>query len=216
MRAAAVVWKHLVSLLFPEGEEVARLHALTPEDLWREVHKAPDVHEPDIYALFDYKDETMKALIWRLKYKKDTRTAALLGEVLAAFIEEIVNDIGELSRFENPVLVPIPLSQKRLESRGYNQASLLIEEARKYLPDCVALPSALVKTKDTPPQTDLSREERLSNITGCFIVPSPQSVQGQSIIVVDDVTTTGSTLHEAMQTLRKAGARNVIGVAVAH
>lgn len=216
MRAAAALWERFVSLLFPEGEEVARLHALTPEDLWREVHKAPDVHEPDIYALFDYKDETMKALIWRLKYKKDTRATALLGEVLATFIEEVVSDIGELSRFESPVLVPIPLSQKRFRARGYNQASLLIEEALKKLPGCVLLSSALLKTRDTPLQTNLTREERRSNIAGCFITPSPKGVQGQSIIVVDDVTTTGSTLCEAMNTLRKAGARNVIGIAIAH
>lgn len=207
------LWSHVLSILFPESAEVERLHALTQEELWQSARAAPDIVEQNVYALFSYSDKTAKALIWRLKYKKDARAAALLGSVLATYIEEILEDIDLLSHFENPLFVPVPLSHGRQRQRGYNQCSLLIEEAQKLLPFEVSH-AALRKIRETAAQTTLKdKKEREKNLSGCF--EASEEATGRNVILIDDVTTTGSTFREATAALKAAGAREVIAIALA-
>jgi predicted amidophosphoribosyltransferase len=74
---------------------------------------------------------------------------------------------------------------------------------------------ALSKQKDTAPQTTLSKERRLKNIAGSFNADK-NIITGRNIILIDDVLTTGSTIKEAETTLKKAGAKNVLCVSLAH
>ena len=105
----------------------------------------------------------------------------------------------------------IPLHEKRLKKRGFNQSELL---ARHFCGG-VNLPliPALTKKAETKIQHTLSREARKKNLSGCFAADK-KAVQGKTLILIDDVITTGATLDEATSALKKAGAANVYCLAV--
>ncbi len=104
------------------------------------------------------------------------------------------------------LILPIPLSDRRLRERGYNQ-SQLIGEALARRRQCRLCVRRLVRLRDTGQQARLSLAERRGNLRGAFAVMQP--VQGLRIALLDDVMTSGTTLFEAAATLRRAGAQEV-------
>lgn len=105
----------------------------------------------------------------------------------------------------------VPISAKRLRNRGYNQSQLIAEQyaMTKGLPYL----ELLEKWKDNPKQSlQLSAKARAANVKGCYRVTEDAAVVGKTIVLVDDVYTTGATLRECARTLRRAGADCVIGV----
>lgn len=110
-------------------------------------------------------------------------------------------------------VLPLPLSPQRLRQRGFHQTLLL---ARALAPD-KADAHVLLRVRDTPAQSSLNRAQRLENLQGAFAI-APQrlpEVQGQRIVLLDDVMTTGTTLHTAAQVLRQAGAAHITALVVA-
>src|SRR5450830_704500 len=102
------------------------------------------------------------------------------------------------------LVLPMPLSRQRLQSRGFNQALVL---ARQLAPGKTA-PRLLLRLKDTPPQSALKRAERLTSVQDAFAVEPLlcQKIKGARLVLVDDVMTTGATLFAAARVLRAAGA----------
>jgi ComF family protein len=125
-------------------------------------------------------------------------------------------------------LIPIPLARKRLRERGYNQSEVLARAlARQWrIP---VLGELLVRTRETPTQTALTPDTRLANVAGAFAmrnvecgmrnetgsVNSAFRVPNSTLILVDDVFTTGATLAEAARALEQAGTMTVYGVTFA-
>lgn len=111
------------------------------------------------------------------------------------------------------LIVPVPLTAQRLGERGYNQAWELIKAMRRQAPGPTgrALATALVRLGETPDQHSLGREARLRNLRGVFAAHPLQARQlvGRHVLLVDDVTTTGATLHTAALALQQAGAARV-------
>jgi ComF family protein len=111
------------------------------------------------------------------------------------------------------IIFPVPLHEKRLRQRGFNQAGLLAKAfGRKF-----GLPvyfDVLVRKCWTEPQTRLNREQRLHNVKDAFHVPDPGEVKGRRVLIIDDVYTTGTTLNECTKTLRSAGAAEVHALTV--
>ncbi len=173
----------------------------------------------DIFACFDYRDPTIKRAIWNLKYYHKKHLGEILGHLLyQALLEEIAS--MKIYAGERPLLViPVPLSRTRRKMRGYNQAQYITygfckDADKKSLELSTTI---IVKKVDTVPQARITnRTTRLKNIHGAFEIKNPSIVKGRTIIIIDDVTTTGGTITEIMQLLKKSGAKKVVGFAVAH
>lgn len=140
----------------------------------------------------------------------------------AFFANQLLQAPGVQQAFEamqpDDLIVPMPLSNERLQSRGFNQAWELASALARQS-GSVATPNArlLLRVKHTRAQTELQREARLANLKGAFQV-DPLRVAllaGRRVILVDDVMTSGASLFTAAQVLRSAGAAHITGVAIA-
>ena len=143
--------------------------------------------------------------IHQFKYRNVRVAAPLLGRLLADYLSA--------NPMPGDTLIPVPLHPRKLRERGYNQAGLLARELGKI----TGLPVAeklLYRTRNTPPQArTASRKQRLENTAGVFA--GRGDIAGRSFIVVDDVSTTGSTLAACAAALKESGAVSVWGLAFA-
>ncbi len=157
-------------------------------------------------------DETVAALAYAfpadvlvraLKFHSELALAPLLGQLLAARLPRGVRV---------DFLLPVPLSAARLRVRGFNQA---LEIARHVAATtgCVLAPQLAERSRDTSPQIDLPLTERGRNVRGAF--RCMRDLAGADIALLDDVMTTGATLHELAATLKRAGAARVVNWVVA-
>jgi competence protein ComFC len=171
------------------------------------------------YPLYDYRDIIIKKSIWNLKYKNKKGLASIFAQILYPKILEELADLGSLENFKNPIIIPIPLSNKRLKERGYNQSLLITEELARIDKNksFILLKNILFKKKDTTHQAHIkNKKERLENLIGTFHVENISLIKNKNIILIDDVVTTGATIKEAKKELKKNGARKIIAFTVAH
>lgn len=152
-------------------------------------------------ALLRY-EEPARSLVLGLKYGQDTHPAKALGVLLAEEMRFLVGSSAP------DVVVPIPLSRRRLRERGFNQAELLARPVAAGW-DLPLVPRLLVRRRHTSAQAGLSGQARRRNLQDAFLA---RDVFGRSVLLVDDVITTGSTLQAAALALRAAGARRVTGL----
>jgi ComF family protein len=154
-------------------------------------------------TVFPY-DDFSKGMI--LSFKHGDRC-----DLAPIFAKMMVRSGGELLS-SCDIIMPIPLHWRRLGMRRYNQAALLAEEISKItkVPTC---PNSLKRKRNTQAQGHLSRTARQLNLQGAFVVT--KDVQGKSILLIDDVLTTGATLINACNTLLKAGAKQVTCLTIA-
>jgi ComF family protein len=106
------------------------------------------------------------------------------------------------------LIIPVPLHAERLREREFNQSLLLADRIGRHLNTPVSC-TALTRIAPTPPQTTLSRKERLNNLHGAFAVSRSKAIIGKRILLIDDVFTTGATVNVCAKTLRKAGSGHV-------
>ena len=158
----------------------------------------------------------LRGLIHLLKYDGILPAARPLGRLLAFAIEEL-----RLRRDDSipnllPVLVPVPLHGSKRRERRFNQADLIARAAQKCLPASFDLEcGVLVRQRETRSQVGLDREARIKNMRGAFRVVTAERIQGRTLIVVDDVMTTGTTVSECARVLKDAGADRVFAATVA-
>ncbi len=176
-----------------------------------------------IFPFYDYRHPNIKKAVWMLKYNGKKRLAGVFGEVIYNRILEELSDLSQMENFLDPILVPIPLSDKRLRERGFNQAEMICKKLMKLdAGNNFELENkVLIKIKETEHQARIEdRGQRLKNIVGSFAIKGNQKnnerIKGRNIILIDDVTTTGATLNEAKKVLKHAGAKKVIAFTVAH
>jgi len=148
---------------------------------------------------------TLREAIHHLKYRSDLGVSEELARPLSALIKAL--------GWQVDLIAPVPLSQKRLRSRGYNQASMLARWVA--MTNGIPFhPAALDRSKDTISQVGLSGEERRKNVIGAFTA-SKAAVSGKSILIIDDVTTTGATMQACSLALREGGADRIYGLTLA-
>jgi ComF family protein len=176
--------------------------------------KHADYKLDGLFSAVSYKSLLVKKLIGCFKYPPYLKTIApTLSQIIIAYFLLSENQIIFHSQ-PNVALVPIPLFRAHQKKRGYNQSQLIAQELAKAW-QIPLLEKALIKQKTTPKQVGLNREQRQKNIQGAFLAPFPELIKNKKLFLIDDVFTTGSTMEEAAKTLKRAGAQEVWGIAVA-
>ena len=162
-----------------------------------EVHRSSGLYEG-----------ALKEAIHTFKYGGVFPLVRFLGDLLQPTLQTLSQD------YFVDVMIPVPLHIRRLRERGFNQALLLVKELNRR----IGIPyeeRALKKIKDTPVQIALKKRERRKNLTGVFQVKDTGTIKGKSVVLVDDVYTTGTTVNECSRALLKAGAERVAVLTVA-
>ncbi|MBI2120736.1 MAG: ComF family protein [Parcubacteria group bacterium] len=215
-------YDHLLNLLFPArclscGKEGAYFCAACRN----KIPLRGGFDRDGIFSLWEYGRPEIRNAITSLKYKNKKMLARALADSLH---DSLLEHLAERSVFNDPltshayIVIPIPLSQQRFKKRGYNQAELIAQELSQKDPELFTLEtSVLCRTKDTEAQVSIKdRERRLQNMRGAFTAKNRERIRNKTVLLVDDVTTTGATLREARRVLLKSGARIVYGVTIAH
>jgi ComF family protein len=152
----------------------------------------------------------LRDLVHLFKYQGIKPAGKLLGKLLH-------QSASTMSIPESLIVVPVPLWLGKRQTRGFNQAEAI---ARTFMSfqrsSSIQLETAvLVRTRDTASQTGLTRHQRRANVRGAFAVVRQDKVKGRSVLIVDDVMTTGTTAGECARVLRRAGAKEVFVATVA-
>jgi ComF family protein len=155
-------------------------------------------------------DGVLRDLIHLFKYHATRPAAKLLGNLLhqAAAGMDLPDSL---------TVIPVPLWSGKRRVRGFNQAESITRAFLAFQASGgIQLESGvLVRTRDTASQTGLTRHQRRANVRGAFTVLRPEKVKGRSVLIVDDVMTTGTTAAECARVLRRAGAKEVFVATVA-
>lgn len=166
-----------------------------------------------IYAFlspFSYQQHAMRELVHSLKYRRSRDIAHLFADMILSHLATMAVVLPKDALF-----VPIPLHKSRERMRGFNQSLLIARILGKRLGSEVR-GDVLQKIKKTIPQMELRRDQRLQNLAGTYTVSDPLVLKGKTIVLVDDVKTTGTTMEEAARVLKCAGAKRVWAITIAH
>ena len=142
-------------------------------------------------------------MIHLLKYDGERARAEWCGSAVA--------DIVRASQWSMDLVIPVPLHRSKEWTRGYNQSRLVAREVAAGLG--LELADSLVRTRQTRSQVDLDADQRRENVRGAFV--ARRQLVGLSVLLIDDVITTGSTLVECAAACRQAGASSVFAATVA-
>lgn len=160
-----------------------------------------------ILAAFYFQEGPLKELVHNFKYNHILE----LKEILAQGMAEVFSQ--NYAADDRLIVSFVPLHWLRKAQRGYNQAEVLAQEVARAL----NLPeqNLLRKVRATPRQVELPAKKRRENLGNAFCVRPQKAIKGKTIILIDDIATTGTTLNECAKVLKKAGAREVWGLVVA-
>jgi len=176
-------------------------------------HQCPKLSRPGdrrilaVRSLGTFDDHYQK-LIHRLKYEKKIQ----LGKRLAQKLGESISEENEFAGRD--MVIPVPLHRARERERGFNQSEVVAEGISRAMG--ISLTKDILKRKrHTKDQTYLNAQQRAENVKGAFVVTQPEKIDGKSVILVDDVMTTGATLNECARMLRDAGATRILAATLA-
>jgi ComF family protein len=162
-------------------------------------------------AATNYNNITEKA-IHLLKFKYISRTAQPLANLLINYFNQILNYTS--LNILNFIVIPIPLSKKRLRWRGFNQSELIAQIFANYF-NLKLETDILFRVKHSKPQSEINDlNQRKLNVNKCFQIQNKDKIKNKNILLIDDIITTGSTVNEAVSVLKSAGARKIIVLAI--
>lgn len=154
------------------------------------------------WAVFD---SSIQNGLHTIKYRRNIG----LGESLALQMADFVRSL----HWDLDIMIPVPLGRMRLKERGYNQVAL-VAQPLAYRVGLTYAPSALWKSRETRSQVGLNISQRRDNVHNAYQA-DPYVVKGKSILLMDDVATTGSTILSCTDALLSAGAREVYAITIA-
>ncbi len=209
--------------LFPNSQSDQILLSMTKEKAYTDLPRAPATPYQFIRSIFAYKNDLVTSLIWNIKYKKSAKALEIGGYALYQYIADNF-DFNSVK----VILIPIPISHRRRNERGFNQCELLLNEVQKIDKNInLVFSFGLIKRKiHQDRQTLKKRSSRIEDAKNIFEIDSPELEKLKSstrqinkqvkIIIIDDVVTTGSTMREAVELIKSVGFEDVSGISLAH
>lgn len=160
------------------------------------------------FALVEY-DEPTRFILHQVKFEKKP----WLFEIYSDLLQRSISSLG-FGDYE--MIVPVPLDGGREQKRGFNQAFMIAKLLKRADPfNPLPIEKLIKKTKKTAPQSQLRRDQRLTNLNGAFKLDGFRQVSGKNILLIDDIFTTGSTINECARLLKQNGAGRVDFFAIA-
>ena len=159
---------------------------------------------------FPYKHPTIRRIIHEFKYRRIASLSPIMADLIISYLRYY-----HIPLSKHIVIVPIPLHPRKERVRGFNQAELIA----RHIANRMSLPMdarALIRSAATVPQTYLRAKQRRMNVENIFSPGNTEHIRGRTIIVLDDVKTTGATLEQAVRILKQAGAKEIWAITFAH
>lgn len=225
MLIISAFYKTVLDALFPLSKAESEVLSITPEEALVKLPPAPGYEELAVdlqgaKSIFAYKDERVAKLVWNIKYKKSVRAVQIGGYALW---KTLVTTTAV-------IVIPMPITERRRNERGYNQCELLVDEIGRLEQESGSnrlsiTKDLLVRIHHTARQTLKGRQDRIESAQGIFgidkkvlehLIQAHPDLKQKTVVVIDDVITTGSTMYEAIETLKKAGFKKVYGLSLAH
>ncbi len=185
----------------------------------RTITLRPQFHGGGIATLFEYHHPLIKKGIRKLKYEHERGIGAYFGvAIYREFFKDLLLDPSH--ERETIYIIPIPLSPRRRLARTYNHAAIIAQTVHRYaltdnLPIHIDLATLAKRTTKRQVETE-SKAERAKNLSNAFHINGGKHLRGHTIVLIDDVVTTGSTFAAAKAALEPLGPRRILGIAVAH
>lgn len=211
----------VLEALFPISPAEKWMLSMDTKSICKILPRAKNAPIVEACSIFSYKDERVWRLIWSIKYKKSKRAVAISAFALHRIIQTYAMIMPKI------VIIPMPVSKQRRRERGYNQCELITNEIGRLdiQKQLIVVNDLLLRKKNTSRQTLKDRKNRLESARELFVMNEKTfnqikkdrpEILNSTFIVIDDVVTTGSTMKEAVSTMRNAGLTNTWGLSVAH
>jgi ComF family protein len=175
------------------------------------LRRVPDFVQARAWACYpreELAEHPLRKVVQKFKYGRKVSLGKPLGQLMARGCQEFLNECHP------DIIVPVPLHPRRLRWRGFNQSVLLARQvSRAY--NVPMDPFILLRSRETPPQTQLTEEERRRNMRGAFALNPEKTVADKIVLLVDDVYTSGATVNECSHALKRAGAKRVYALTLA-
>ena len=198
------VFVKFFDILFPPSPDARLVRTLTLENM----NKNYSLHHINgVVTLSQFQNPVIRALIHEAKFHGSRRAYLLLSMLLDIYLNETTQKYD--------AIIPIPLSAVRMRERGYNQVFEIIRQ-NKSARDIGIKHKTLTRTRHTQPQTSLDKEQRQKNLFDAFSVTLPETITKKHILLIDDVVTTGTTLHTAKAELLRYSPKAITCLALAH
>lgn len=212
------------------GESGENICSKCRQNIKNEKNKNPDMNGSGwINYSLSYKNEVLRKALFALKYYHNRRVAKYIADIAYQDFLNLIKLINRTEGFNNILILPIPISHKRLVERDYNQSEVLISgiirkitekehmdlESNLYI-DLLLKQKHTIKFAHTHSHSD--RENLIKDAFKIHEKYTKDFLENKKIVLVDDITTTGATFYEARKTLINAGAtkENIFGYAIAH
>lgn len=166
------------------------------------------IYYDQIRSELDYNDELVRQMIHAFKFEyMNSMVSGLSKYLILAYEQYYTHEQIEL-------ILSVPLHKSRLRQREFNQAHLLA----KHFANEIHLPlrdDLAIRNRSTQPQSQLKPDERMKNVKDAFSILNPDEVSGKTILIIDDIVTTGSTVNEMSKVLRECGATRILVLSLA-
>lgn len=162
--------------------------------------KTSSFFDEHIY-IFQYTGE-IRDIILQYKFKEKSY-------IYRTFLEFIKNNekiCVQIKKYD--IIIPVPISKKRLNTRGYNQSSLIAKNLAQEL-NIEYSEKILIKIKDNKPQSEMKQDTRKNNVSGVYKVSNKEKINNKKVLIVDDIFTTGSTVDECAKALKENSAESI-------
>lgn len=153
----------------------------------------------NMFAKYEYRDEKVRRVLFKIKYKNNKFLAQELGKYSADFIFDKI-------KYKNLILVPVPISRERLSERGYNQSEEIAKGVAAIHKQSKVI-NLILKHKNTKKLFTQDKESRIREVENAFTIDERyiHEILNEKILIIDDITTSGATFYEIKKTLLKNG-----------